>query len=234
MVPTNNTPQKPTDYRISLDETWIIKAIAIIAMLEHHLFYEHTEFGSTIVNIGMIGKICVALFVFLSGYGMTISFPQNVKGKLNSTKTFLFTLCKRYAKFYLNYWFVFFIFVPIGIFCFGRPLEAAYGENADLTKSFINDIFGQQSFYSYNITWWFNAIILALWILFPFLYIAMKNKIISICLLVFLSANPGDILYALHFIARGLPTYIIPFTLGIFIALHINQYLFKNKSNSSY
>ena len=214
---------KATDYRVSLDETWIIKAIAIIAMLVHHLFYEHPEFGDTIVSIGMIGKICVALFVFLSGYGMAASFPKNAKGRLNSTKLFLSTLCKRYAKFYLNYWFIFFIFVPIGIFCFDRPLEAAYGENANLIKSFISDIFGQQSFDSYNITWWFNAIILALWILFPFLYIALKNRIVSICILIFLFANPGDILYALHFIAAGLPTYIIPFTLGIIIALHINR-----------
>ena len=75
---------KATDYRITLDETWVIKAIAIIAMLVHHLFYEHPEFGGTIVNIGMSGKICVALFVFLSGYGMATSFPKDIKGRFNS------------------------------------------------------------------------------------------------------------------------------------------------------
>ena len=211
------------DYRLKLDETWIIKALAIMAMLVHHLFFEHPEFGDTVVNIAWIGKICVALFVFVSGYGMAVSFPQKYSGRLLLTKTFLFVLCKRYAKFYLNYWFIFFIFVPIGIFCFDRPLEAAYGENANLINSFINDIFGQQSFNSYNATWWFNAIILALWLLFPFLYIAVKDRVVSICLLVFLFVNPNDILYALHLIAPGLATYILPFTLGIFIALHINR-----------
>lgn len=214
---------KATDYRITLNETWVIKAIAIIAMLVHHLFYEHPEFGDTIVNIGMSGKICVALFVFLSGYGMATSFPKDIKGRFNSTKTFVFTLCKRYAKFYLNYWFIFFVFVPIGFFFFDRPLEAAYGENANLIKSFISDLFGQQSFNSYNITWWFNAIILALWVMFPFLYIAMKNIFIAVPLLIFFFINPGDILYALHFIVQGLGTFFLSFTLGVFIALHIDK-----------
>ena len=223
MVPTNNTPQGHTDYRITLDETWVIKAVAIIAMLIHHLFYEHPEFGNTIVSIGMAGKICVAFFVFLSGYGMAASFPKDIRGKFYLAKTFFFVLCKRYAKFYLNFWFIFFIFVPIGIFCFGRPLEAAYGENTNLVLSFINDLIGRQGFSSYNITWWFNAIILALWLLFPLLYIAIKDRVVSVCLLIFLFVNPGDILYALHFIAPGLPAYIIPFTLGIFIAMHVNR-----------
>ena len=72
------------DYRVHFDETQIVKAFAIIAMLTHHLFYEHAEFGSTVVSIGIIGKICVFLFVFLSGYGMAASFPQNLSGKFKS------------------------------------------------------------------------------------------------------------------------------------------------------
>ena len=218
MVQTNNTPQSPTDYRITLDETWVIKAIAIIAMLFHHLFYRHPEFGNTIVNVSVAGKVCVAIFVFLSGYGMAISFPW---ASQNNAKTFFFVLCKRFAKFFLNYWFIFFIAVPIGIFFFGRSLETAY-ENHDIIKSFFKDIIGQQGYFSYNVTWWFNAIILALWAFFPFLYLILKNKFISIVFLIFLCINPNDILYSLHFIATDLPSYILPFSLGIFIALHIN------------
>lgn len=33
------------DYRITLNETNIIKGIAICAMLWHHLFLEHKEYG---------------------------------------------------------------------------------------------------------------------------------------------------------------------------------------------
>ena len=209
-----------TDYRITLDETWIIKAFAIMAMLVHHLFFDQPSFGPTMVNIGMIGKICVALFVFLSGYGMAASFP---KVQQNIAKTHISVLCKRYAKFFQNYWFVFFIAVPVGVFCFGRPLEVAYGDNADMVRSFISDMLGLQGFNSYNVAWHFNAIILGLWLFFPFLYWAMKSKVVCICLLVFLFVNPNDILILLNSIALGLRIYIIPFTLGIFVALHIER-----------
>jgi hypothetical protein len=220
MTQTNNTPQSPTDYRITPDETWVIKAFAIIAMFVHHLFFEHPEFGSAIFNISATCKICVTLFIFLSGYGMAASFPGNGSGIFCLVKIAPFVLCKRYSKFFLNYWFVFFVFVPIGIFCFGRPLEAAYGKSANLLNSFINDIFGLQSLNSYNATWWFNAIILTLWMLFPFLYLAEKNKIISVCLLIFLFLESSAVVQFFCFSAFGLERYIFPFALGIFIAMH--------------
>lgn len=210
------------DYRIHCKETLIIKAIAIIAMLVHHLFYEHPEFGSTIVNIGVIGKICVFLFVFLSGYGMTASFPY-VSGNFFCAKRFFFFLCRRFTKFFFNYWFIFFISIPTGVLLFDRPLQAAYGVKANLLKSFVKDFFGQQGLFSYNETWWFNAVIIALWIMFPFLYMAMKNKVISICILIFLWMDPYIVMHYFHFVATGLATYIFPFILGIFFALRINQ-----------
>jgi len=64
------------DYSISLNETNAVKGIAIIAMLLHHLFYTHPEFGFVVHQIGLIGKVCVAMFLFLSGYGLTIQFSK--------------------------------------------------------------------------------------------------------------------------------------------------------------
>ena len=213
---------EPVDYRIAPSETQIIKAFAIVAMLVHHLFWEHPEFGFAVNRIAIACKICVALFVFLSGYGMATTFPKNNVGLLNTARTFLFFLAKRYAKFFLNYWVVFFIAVPIGVFCFGRTLEAAYGENADLLTCLIKDLLGQQGFDSYNITWWFNELILALWILFPLLYCSMKNVFVAIGVLLFLFVNPGEILYKLEIFANCLSIYTLLFCLGIFMALHAN------------
>lgn len=85
---------------------------------------------------------------------------------------------KRYTKFYLNYWVVFLIFVPIGVFCFNRPLTIAYGEDANIPLSLLKDFLGLQKFNSYNITWWFNQIIIVLWLAFPLLFWMEKNKII--------------------------------------------------------
>lgn len=64
------------DYRITLNETNIIKGIAICAMLWHHLFLEHKEYGEFVFKQALTGKVCVALFVFLSGYGMAIQFKD--------------------------------------------------------------------------------------------------------------------------------------------------------------
>lgn len=223
MNQTNNIEQTSVvDYRITLGETWIIKAVAIIAMLVHHLFLDHPEFGDSIVRIGLAGKVCITLFVFLSGYGMAASFPKMGSKRFDLVKNFVFVLCKRFAKFFLNYWFVFFVFVPIGVFCFGRPLEVAYGTDVNLLRSFLKDMFGQQGLFSYNATWWFNAVILALWVMFPFLYLAMKTGFFSICVLIFLFFDPYVIMRVFHSIAFGLASYILPFALGIFIALRID------------
>lgn len=211
------------DYRITPAETQIVKAFAIAAMLIHHLFYEHPEYGMITHSVGIAGKICVALFVFLSGYGMATTFPKNICGCLNTVKAFFFFLGKRYAKFFLNYWVVFFVTVPIGIFCFGRTLETAYGENANILVCFIKDMLGQQGFDSYNITWWFNELILALWLLFPLFYYAMKNGFWAVGILFFFFINPGDILYVFELIANCLSIYALPFCLGIAMALHLER-----------
>lgn len=208
------------DYRITLAETQVIKALAIAAMIVHHLFWQHPEYGMVTHSIAIAGKVCVALFVFLSGYGMSMTFPKNVVGCLNTAKTFFFFIGKRYAKFLLNYWVIFIVTVPIGVFCFGRTLETAYGENANILLCFIKDVLGQQGFGSYNITWWFNELILALWILFPLFYFAMKNRFVAAGILLILFINPDNILYVFEIIAVELSKYALLFCMGIAMALH--------------
>jgi len=53
-------------------------------------------------------------------------------------------------------------------FDFRRPLEVAYGENANVIRSFISDMLGQQSYSSYNITLWFDGLILGIWLFLGF------------------------------------------------------------------
>ena len=194
-------------------------------MLWHHLFLGNKEYGEAVFSLALTCKVCVALFVFLSGYGMATQFNKINLGKsvivkcVNATK-FLFM---RYFKFYLNYWVIFFITVPLGVFVFGRPLEAAYGSDSSLLVSFIRDLFGLQCYKSYNITWWFNRLILTLWLLFPLLYWAMKSKVVCVWVLILLFFNPGGILSRLNLLAEFLPNYLVIFVLGIFIAVHIDE-----------
>ena len=228
------TKKQNIDYRITKAETDIIKCIAIGATLCHHLFLNHREYGQLPFRFALIGKICVSLFVFLSGYGMAIKFQKiwdvdSIKDKLTYTMKFFIG---RLTKFYLNYWAIFIIFVPLGIFVFNRHLSDAYGTEQLIWVCLIKDLLGLQGVESYNATWWFNRLIISLWIFFPILYWLMKSRVISPWLLVLLYFNPGYYLNFLKFFAPGLPTYSVPFALGILVAIRGNEInKFLNKFN---
>ena len=141
-------------------------------MLVHHLFYSEwsqplyddiTIRGVGVVNqIGHFCKLCVAVFVFVSGYGLAASTPLNVK-----LKDFYW---RRFKKLYLNYWYIWLLFVPICYFVFGRTFTDAYGEHA--TVKGVLDFFGLLKMFgvdSYNPTWWFYNCIIILYLLFPLL-----------------------------------------------------------------
>ncbi len=113
-----------TDFRISLNETNVLKGLAICAMLFHHLFLDHRNFGIVNFKVALACKVCVAIFVFLSGYGLSTQFEKLLgQGSANKPLLTLKFLARRYLKFYLNYWIIFAFTVPLGIFVFGRGLS---------------------------------------------------------------------------------------------------------------
>lgn len=196
-------------FALTRQDTAVMKGIAICAMLCHHLYGFPPDgvepYTGFFAWIGVLGKVCVALFLFCSGYGLAANYtPMSIKNDLKF-------IGRRLVKFYLNYWVIFFIFVPITVFCFHQPLSAAYGDNHVLGYLFL-DMLGMQGWQSYNITWWFNTLIIILYLLFPILYRLISHKpwvaILVGILLMRLSTraplNPVDIM-----------TYQFPFVLGI-------------------
>ena len=102
------------------EDTKFIKGIAIILMFYHHLFtvpdrIEGMSYfsifslqGHAAANsIGNFGKICVALFVFLSGYGTYMA----TGGGKDATSV----LTKKLCRLYKAYWEVLVIFIPLCI-----------------------------------------------------------------------------------------------------------------------
>lgn len=61
---------------LTLHDTSILKGIAICAMLWHHLFYENPKYGHFVWHLALLGKVCVAIFLLLSGYGLTIQMNR--------------------------------------------------------------------------------------------------------------------------------------------------------------
>lgn len=160
------------DVLISKRNSLIIRGGAILLMLIHHLFYSPASrelyddvivSGIGLVNqLGIFSKVCVAIFVFLSGYGLVVSTPKDV-----SLKDFYL---HRFKKLYLNYWYIWLLFVPVSVFVFGRTFADAYGDHIAVKS--VLDFFGLLKMFGvngYNPTWWFYSCIIVLYLLFPLL-----------------------------------------------------------------
>ena len=104
-------------------------------------------------------------------------------------------ILRRLIKFYSSYWVVFCIFVPLGVFVFNRALSIPYGETNYILKPLLLDIFGLQYFSSYNITWWFNRLIISMWITFPLCHKLITSRKVSMLFLpIAIISFPSDIL----------------------------------------
>lgn len=204
------------NYTISLEDTLMIKGLAICFMLWHHLFYKHPEFGSFVYFSSQISKICVSLFLFLSAYGLTIQFEKlKSKSILNSVKFVILRL----IKFFANYWYVFVIVVPIGVFAFDRTLEVAYSDT-NVTIPLIKDILGLSHQKAYNATWWFNTLIICLYILFPILVLAARKMTVLFTVII-LAIHMAPI-YFNNIFYNDLKNFILIFGLGILYAQNVN------------
>jgi len=166
------------DYNFTKAHTQIAKGIAITLMMIHHLFafpeliqnvsyISMVHFGKVPVEylLGDFGKICVAMYLFLSGYGLYIS----------SSKKEHFTFrdsLRKMIKFLTNYWVVFIIFVPIGLIWFNDQTNYKFN-----TLIFLKNFFTLS--YSYNFEWWFVRLYIELLLLFPIVKIMLKRSIKS-------------------------------------------------------
>ncbi len=149
----------------SRENTKLIKGIAVLLMLAHHMFafadripsgFSYSTWlymgeHSYLSLIGSFGKICVSLFLFLGGYGWYINLSKTDRpGKL---------LFQKIKGLYLNYWFIFLIFVPIGFLFFQHQglythdaaICTAY-DHFDIKELFLN-LIGWNA--TYNREWWF-------------------------------------------------------------------------------
>ena len=179
----------------SREDTKLVKGFAIILMLYHHLFAfpNRIQDGSSYIPVlefsgidsamlfGLFGKICVALFLFLGGYGTWMSY-QSKKSTLicadaNSASFSLseFTMNK-IKGLYAPYLKVFAIVVPLSI-ALGDPH----------IKTSISTIFWNATGLniSYNGEWWFFTDYLILLLTFPIMvrYFSRKHATFTVDLL---------------------------------------------------
>lgn len=167
-------------------QTNVAKGIALLLLLWHHLFYNNPENYDSFISLFSIKgipiecfiaefcKICVSIFLFLSGYGLFKSYKSFLERNNINKITFSSNIKYVYRhifKLLSEYWFIYIIFVPIGLF-----LGVLYLANSGVNLIYyIADFFGvSYLFFGYNatmnVTWWFMSIIILLYLLFPLLF----------------------------------------------------------------
>lgn len=154
------------------EDTKAIKGIAIIFMIYHHLFAFPERAGGEWQSLFMIGgepvayllgdfgKICVAVFMFLAGYGTWVSCAgkDNVVGIIK----------EKIKRMYFTYWKVFFLFVPI---CMIVGVPKVSKDIGLLLKNLLGIRI------TYVGEWWFFQSYILLLVLFPLLQkILHSNK----------------------------------------------------------
>jgi len=171
------------------EQTNIAKGVAVCLLFVHHLFGFEDRFldGNRFIQvipffnleaeIAGFGNICVAMFVFLSGYGMYSSYLSTKQPLLSYT-------LKKLRNFYFTFWLYFLVFVPIGLRYYTQITIWGSDQVRFLSDSkiFLANFVGWSS--SYNDDWWFVWTFICLLALFP-LYAKLAQK--NIVSLVFIS-----------------------------------------------
>ena len=158
--------------------TDIAKGVAILLMLFYHLFSNSLDNYIMQVNyaplsqelfltIAKFGNICVAVFVFLTAYGISVKLFQ----KNNLTLKSAYDGClKRAGKLYYHF---FIVFAVVNLLWF-RYFDYAlcYGEGKQGFLAFLTDALSLAHFFStptLNMTWWYMSLAYTLVFFVPLL-----------------------------------------------------------------
>ncbi len=157
-------------FSFTKEHTEIIKGIAILLMLFHHLFGFPEWYTAEVSYIGLplrahtleyaigqLGHICVSLFAFITGYGMFFSYKKG--GIIKKS-------CKKGISFLVGYWLI--------LFGIAIPVNLALGKT-DITLKLI-----LENMFTYDHTLvsfaWYVRFYLAMLITLPIFYFMLTDK----------------------------------------------------------
>lgn len=120
------------------EDSMALKGIAVLMLVFHHCYRTAAKFeqydvvfcglsASQVITVAEICKICVAIFAFVSGYGLMYGYTIDKK-KRNTRSISTWTL-RHILSVMSGFWFVSVIFYGIYI-CLARNGFYKWGENA--------------------------------------------------------------------------------------------------------
>ena len=124
----------------------------------------------------------------------------------------IYIVTKIYINFFLSYWFCFVLVVVVGNVC-GYSFSEAYPVGRNLLKCVLLDAAGQMGYNSYLNPWWFNKMIIQLYLVFPILFLIISNKYLSwvglaliIVVQLYAKSIPGNMFFIVE---GGLPAFYL-------------------------
>jgi len=193
--------------KIDIQDTLFLKGLGICGMLMWHIFWcpnsHGIEYTSIYRYLGSIGDVCVSIFLFISGYGLTIGYQKS-----DESNPIVF-IYNRLLKLYSNYWAVFIPIVLFGTLVMHQPLcveESFFNNFLQCAK----DFFAIRGQYSYNDSWWYFSLIISLYIIYPILYWGLKKAPVVLFAISLISGP-----YFIRLIDQDLQLYIPIFLFGM-------------------
>ena len=222
--------------KFTKEHTMQMKGIAIIILLFHHCFlnaqrwatvpYEKlattkgwgyypisfAPFSShTIQYLASFSKICVAMFVFMTGYGMWVSYESQKK------KTTMSNYIKKRMVTLMTGFLIIFVVTEILAIPTGRFIEV-YGHDFRSVDYMIIDALGLAKLLGtplFCLTWWYMSLAIVLIMIFPFVHSIMEKYqwvVVVASIIVPRACGFGQ--------STDLFRYLLAYTLGMYFAQH--------------
>lgn len=228
------------DKGLTKNHSKMLQGLAILMMLYHHLFSTPEALGVDYVSLLKFGeanielhmawffKICVGIYAFVSGYGLC-----RVLANADSTRSILIKTDERFFEhlvrdykivlkqlfwFYIQFWLVFFIFIPVGFIFYRRKFDLS---------EFLLNLFGISS--TYNGAWWYVAFYTKILLILPLcdcvltLFKSSKEKLIEALFYIailgaLLAFYIADSFYFGRFVSSFQPAFLLCFLVGFLIS----------------
>ena len=121
------------------NDTLAVKGIAIMLMIQHHGFLSTDRFDkydvlftpfsqSFIVTLSSFMKICVGMYVFLSGYGLAISLKKYSPEYKLQKKQYEDYLFRRSFKLMAGFWLIYVLAFIINLIYNQRPISIYFSK----------------------------------------------------------------------------------------------------------